>query len=317
MSISYSHPLSQGFKRMKKALFQPFDLTKWFRIGFTAWLAGLTECQGSGSNVNSNHSHADWDDFFNFPQTAWDWLMDNPLWFNLIIVGVVFLIIVVSLFIWISARGKFMFLHNVANNKSDISKPWHEYRKEGNSLFFFEFFWGWFAFAVFIVFAVYCFSTGKELYFGDDTKVAVFGAIAQMVLMFIGYMIVFGYISLFLKDFVVPIMYKHRIGIAKGWGKFLVLFGKKFFPFVLYGLFIFILGLGVGIAIVFFALITCCIGLLLIAIPYIGTVVLLSVSYTFRAFSIEFLSQFGDDYNVFPKSYPEILDADAKANADK
>lgn len=201
-----------------------------------------------------------------------------------------------------------MFLHNVANSKADISKPWHEYRKEGNSLFIFEFFWGWFAAAVFISFMVYCFLSGSTLYYNNADNVAIFAAVAQMILLLIGYIIVFGYISLFLKDFVIPIMYKHRVGVLRGWGKFLKLFGRKLFPFILYGLFIFILGIGVVITVIFFAVLTCCIGLLLIVIPYIGAVVLLPITYTFRAFSIEFLAQFGDEFNVFPKGYPEILE---------
>lgn len=308
MSIRYTQPLSLGYNRMKKALFQPFDITKWFRIGFTAWLAGFTDCDGGSGGNGGNTGNVNWDKFFSFPQTAWDWLLDNPLWSNLIIVGIITLIIFISVLIWISSRAKFMFLHNVANDKADISEPWHEYRKEGNSLFIFQFFWGWLAFAAFISFLVYCFVSGKTLYYDDATNVAIFAAIAQMILLFFGYLIVFGYVSLFLKDFIVPIMYKHRIGILGGWSKFLALFLRKFFPFILYGLFIFILGIGVVIAVIFLAVMTCCIGLLLIAIPYVGAVVLLPVSYTFRAFSIEFLAQFGDDFNVFPKDYPEILE---------
>jgi hypothetical protein len=308
MSIRYSHPLSLGYNRMKKALFQPFDISKWFRIGFTAWLAGFTDCDGGSGGNGGQNNHVDWDEFFSFPETAWNWLLDNPLWFNLIIVGVVLLVIVISVVIWISSRGKFMFLHNVANNKADISEPWHEYRKEGNSLFLFELFWGWLAVAVFISFLAHCFLTGTSLYYADATNVAIFTAIAQMVLLLIGYIIVFGYISLFLKDFVVPIMYKHRVGVLKGWSTFLALFARKLFPFILYGLFIFVLGIGIVIGVIFFAVLTCCIGLLLIAIPYIGAVILLPISYTLRAFSIEFLAQFGDDFNVFPKGYPEILE---------
>ncbi|WP_321342855.1 hypothetical protein [uncultured Draconibacterium sp.] len=298
MQISYSQPLSAGWNRMKKALFQPFDMNKWFRVGFTAWLAGLTECKGNSSG--NNGSYTDWDEFFNFPQTAWNWLLDNPLWANLILVGLIILFIIISVVIWVSSRGKFMFLHNVAHDKAEISHPWHEFRKEGNSLFVFEFFWGWFAFAVFALLAAFCFITGKDLYFTHAPKAAVFAAVTQMVLLFIGYLVVFGYISLFIKDFVVPIMYKHRVGILKGWGKFLMLFGKRALPFIFYGLFIFVLGIGVGMAVLFFALITCCVGLLLLVIPYIGAVILLPISYTFRAFSVEFLAQFGDEYNVFP-----------------
>lgn len=308
--ISYSRPLSQGYQRMKKALFQPFDISKWFRVGFTVWLAGLTECNIGGSGNHSKTSYNDWDEFFNFPQTAWNWLTDNPLWANLILVGLVLLIAIVSVFIWVSSRGKFMFLHNVVHDNSEISKPWHEYKKEGNSLFLFEFFYRWLAFAVFALFAAYCFVTARELYYDDLPKIAVFWSIMQMILLFLAYLLIFGYTSLFLKDFIIPIMYKHRIGIFRAWGRFLLLFGSKFFTFLLYGLFIFILGIGVGIAVIFFALITCCIGLLLLAIPFIGAVILLPVSYTFRAFSIEFLAQFGKEYNVFPQEGVEILEVE-------
>jgi hypothetical protein len=45
---------------------------------------------------------------------------------------------------------------------------------------------------------------------------------------------------------------------------------------------------------------TCCIGFLILAIPYVGSVVLLPVSYLFRALSVEFLEQFGPEYVLFP-----------------
>ena len=48
-------------------------------------------------------------------------------------------------------------------------------------------------------------------------------------------------------------------------------------------------------------LVTRCIGWLLLVIPYIGTVVTLPFWYTLRAFSLEFLAQFGPEYNVFPR----------------
>jgi hypothetical protein len=123
-----------------------------------------------------------------------------------------------------------------------------------------------------------------------------------MILIFFALIIVTGYISLFVRDFVVPIMYKYRLGIAGGWFRFLPLFGKYFYLFIVYGLFIFILSIAAVIATLSFALVTCCIGLLLLALPYIGAVVFLPVSYTFRALSIEFLAQFGDEFNVLPES---------------
>ena len=109
---------------------------------------------------------------------------------------------------------------------------------------------------------------------------------------------IFGYISLFLNDFIVPIMYKHNLSATQAWSKFLTLTLQHPGSFILYGLFVFAVGIGVGILILLAALLTCCIGLLLIMIPFVGSVILLPVSYTFRAFSIGFLAQFGDYFSV-------------------
>jgi hypothetical protein len=39
--IEIFKPFGEAFELMKKILFQPFDLKKWFVIGFAAWLANL------------------------------------------------------------------------------------------------------------------------------------------------------------------------------------------------------------------------------------------------------------------------------------
>ncbi|NNM29868.1 MAG: hypothetical protein HKO57_10115, partial [Akkermansiaceae bacterium] len=45
--IEYVLPTSRSLAGMKRVLFQPFDLGKWFVLGFTAWLAGLADGGGS------------------------------------------------------------------------------------------------------------------------------------------------------------------------------------------------------------------------------------------------------------------------------
>lgn len=304
MNINFRAPLSRGFERMKKALFQPFDITKWINIGFTAFLAGLTDCNGGGGNGNTGtkFSEFDWDDFFSFPETAKEWLISNPHWFSLIIAGLIFLIIVGIILTWVSSRGKFMFLFNVATNRDEIVKPWKEYRKEGNSLFWWKFFYGWLIFGIFILFFAYSFGVFKHIHDGLIPTAAKFGFIFGIILTFIGLVVVAGYISLFVNDFIVPIMYKKRISVISGWSEFLKLSVQNMGSFFVYGLFIFILGIAVAIAVILFAVFTCCIGLLLIMIPFVGAVILLPISYTFRAFSIEYLATFGDEYNVFPQN---------------
>jgi hypothetical protein len=56
--------------------------------------------------------------------------------------------------------------------------------------------------------------------------------------------------------------------------------------------------------VVVIGLFTCCAGFLLLAIPYVNAVILLPVSYTFRAFSLEFLAQFGSGFNCFTAGRP-------------
>jgi hypothetical protein len=51
MGASVTVPLDQAFTRAKQITFQPFDLRKWFVLGFAAWLATLLE---SGMNFNFN-----------------------------------------------------------------------------------------------------------------------------------------------------------------------------------------------------------------------------------------------------------------------
>ena len=51
-----------------------------------------------------------------------------------------------------------------------------------------------------------------------------------------------------------------------------------------------------------FGLLTCCIGWLLLAIPYIGAVVMLPIYVTFRSLDLEFLGQFGAEYTLLEET---------------
>lgn len=309
MNIQYIDPLSAGWERMKKALFQPFDLGKWFTVGFTAFLAALLDGGGGGSN-NANigeKSNADFDDFFNFPVMAWQWLLDNPVWFTLIVIGVVFLFVLGIVLTWLSSRGKFMFLYNVVHDKAEVKIPWYEYSKEGNSLFLWRFVYGLIVFVVVLVSLFYAFGIARNIYFNDlsfsDQLLSIFG----MVFFFFILFVLSGYISLFLDSFIVPIMYKHRLSTTQAWNRFLPLLSQKPGHFILYGIFIFMLIILVVLAVIIFGFVTCCIGFLLLIIPYVGSVVFLPVSYTFRAFSLEYLAQYGDDFQLFEDQQPDDL----------
>lgn len=315
MNISYSDPLSSGWNRMKKALFQPFDLGIWFTLGFTAFLAGLVDSGGSPGGSTGNfgnkfkHNDYDLDEFVDYPLMAWNWLLEHTFWFSLIIFGIFLLIAIIVIFTWLSSRGKFMFLDNVIHRRAEVVKPWHEFKYLGNSLFVWRLVYGIISFAVIMTSLIVSAIILIGIFINHTPISAQIFSIIGLILQFMALIIISSYISLFLNDFVVPIMYKNKISTSKAWFRFLPVFSKHIGHFLLYGLFVFLLIIVVVISVIFFGLFTCCLGFLLLIIPYIGSVVFLPVSYTFRAFSVEFLEQFGDDLVIFPKQeeQPEVL----------
>lgn len=299
MSVSYSEPLTRAWDRMSLALFKPFDIHKWFVVGFTAFLAGLSDGhQGSGG------SRGRWDtnfkDFLDFPHKAWIWLADHPGWFVAIVFAAFLVLVVGIVLLWLSSRGQFMFLDNVVHNKAEIAKPWNEYRKESDSLFLWRLVFHLIGLAAFVLFAILFFKSATRIYeenrFHPIPLLWIAGMAAALLLL----IVVLGYVAMFLKDFVVPIMAKNRVPATRGWALFMPLFREHAGSFILYGLIVFAL---VGIFVVFVViagLVTCCIGWFLLVIPYIGTVVTLPFWYALRAFSLEFLAQFGLAYEMFP-----------------
>ncbi len=302
MKIAYINPLQMAWKKMARSLFRPFDITRWMIVGLTAFLAGLADYGGGGTISSRFVGFADFHDFLRLPQLLWEWLMDNPGWLILIVSVSVLIFLLYILFLWLSSRGKFMFLDNVVKNRAEIAKPWHEFKRLGNSLFLWRLFFRLVCIVVFIVLLGQCFIIGSSIY--EDRYASTFPVfkIVAMVFLLILMIAAAGYILLFLEDFVVPIMYKKNLSANRSWGVFFQLFLKHPVEFLLYGILVFFLYIIAAVCIVVAALLTCCIGLVLLIVPYIGSVVILPVSYLFRSFSLEFLGQFGEEFKLFTES---------------
>ena len=304
MTIQYIEPLSRGISRMKRALFKPFDLTVWFTVGFTAFLAGLANLGFTTGPSFRNRSKFELESVLYFPQRAWEWLMNNPGWAALIAVAAFVLFVIGIVLTWLSSRGKFMFLDNVVWNRSRVVAPWYEYRAEGNSFFLWTFVWGLIFLALLIVYVFCIFTYMQTLYESSGTgKTLVLPAmLAGLVFIFVS--IINLFILALLNNFVVPTMYRDRITTWKAIQKFFPTFMSNFFHFIGYALFLLCLWMLIIVGVCIAGCITCCIGFLILAIPYINAVVLLPISYVLRAFGVEFLEQFGPEYRVFPN--PEI-----------
>jgi hypothetical protein len=298
--ISVIAPVSQALDRVKLVLFQPFDLGKWFVIGFCAWLAQLGESGGSYNfRVPGDHNRRGGGGFEQEFEQAKTFVLDNLHWLIPVVVAVVLLIMAVGVFItWLNSRGKFMFLHCVALNRADVEVPWRKYARPGNSLFWFRILLGLLSSVVMLplaaglaVFAVLTFVKG------DVTPVAIAGFIGGVLVLLV-FALVFFLIIKLTVDFVVPVMYLRGCGWQEGWGIMRRRLGAQVGDLLLYLLFQFVLAIITGTLVLLLMIITCC-ACCLMLLPYLGTVLLLPVFVFHRAYSLHYLAQFGREFDVF------------------
>ncbi len=307
MDIAFLAPFSKGWNRMTKALFKPFNLGKWFIVGFTAFLAGLLDGHnGSGGLKISDSNKIDWGDVFATPLYFWEWLMDHPGWLTFIMFIIPVIIAIVVVLTWISSRGKFMFLDNVVHDRAKVTQPWNDYRMHGNSLFVWRLVFGIICLSIIGLFIFLFFNLAYDIHVHDFEVAAHVPSLVGIIFLALITVIVIAYVSLFLSDFIVPIMYRDNLTATQAWHKFLSIFSRHWISFILYGILILFLNIIVVIFVILAIIFTCCVGLLLLIIPYINAVVTLPISYTFRAFSVEFLEQFGPDFKIFPEQAEHI-----------
>jgi hypothetical protein len=298
--ISVAAPISPALDRVKRLLFQPFDLGKWFVIGFCAWLAGLGE-RGGGFNFHSpgGGGHGGGGTYRREFDEARHYVLENLYW----IVPLVMAVAVLGfglwmLFRWLNSRGRFMFLHCVALDKAEVAVPWQKFAHEGNSLFLFRLGFGLIGMALMLPFAVVAGLMIFRMSFGGQWNIRGIMGLVGLGLLLILIGIVFAIISKFTKDFVVPIMFLRGKRCLEAWRELLGLLSDNLGQFILYLLFQIVLSAAIGMLVLAVMIATCCCCCLML-LPYIGTVLLLPVLVFQRAYSLYYLAQYGRAYDVF------------------
>ena len=300
--VSVIEPVSPAIETVKATLFKPFDLGKWFVIGFCAWLAQLSQ--------GGFH--------FNFPFRGFDrsHLLPSQLqnFFEIrlpliITIGAVAFIIGTAILVvclWLSSRGKFMFLYCVALNKAEVKTPWHRFRQQGNSLFLFRLAVGVVFLLCLLLFtgAIVLFVALFGRYHGNISP-PVFVAVALLSFILVPVAIGVALILKLTSDFVVPLMYLRPCTCVEAWREFWALLSKNIGRFALYILFQIVIAMAIGAIVVAAVLVTCCCAGALLAIPYIGTVLKLPLLMFSRAYSLLYLRQFGPQFDVFLPVVPQ------------
>jgi hypothetical protein len=307
-SASVILPVGQAFDRVKRILFQPFDLGKWFVIGFCAWLAILGEGGGSvggGANHRFRGPGGGGGDFRHEFDRARDFVLDNLHWIVPVVVALVVLGLTLwVLFTWLSSRGKFMFLHCVALNRAEVMVPWNEFAREANSLFWFRIALALAGMVLMLPPLVLAFVTGIRMGLQNAWTIADVLGLIGLVLLTIVLGLVLAIIAKLTTDFVVPIMFLHGKRCLEGWSELRRLLAANVGEFLLYLLFQIVLAVAVGLLTLAIVLVTCCVAGCLLAIPYLGTVLYLPVLVFKRAYSLHYLAQYGPAYDVFQPVAP-------------
>lgn len=291
LNVSVIAPISDAIDRTKLMLFKPFDLNRWFTIGFCAWLAILAGSGGGGGNFNSLGNHYG-------PEISEFVRTHLALVISIVCAAITLGVVITLVCLWLSSRGRFMFLHCVAQNKAEVKIPWRQYRYLANSLFVFRLILGLIAFISLTTFIA---AAGVPIFMmrHDPSKIAIIIIVAVGVPVIVILGLALALVGKFTEDFVVPIMYLRNCTCVAGWKEFLTLLRANIGRFALYFLFQIVIGMALGAIILAAACLTCCIAACLMAIPYIGTVVLLPILVFSRSYSLYYLRQYGPGLDAF------------------
>src|SRR5215471_6413216 len=288
--IEIFKPFGEAFELMKRILFQPFDLKKWLVIGFAAWLANL----GAGGGGNFNYPDNQRKEAHKFNEAI------GQIPQSVLITGICVLIcvvlILIVMFAWLRARGRFMLVDCIVRNRAAIVEPWKEFRTEGNSFFLFSLL---IVFALIVAIAI----AGLALIlpfipWGDHSQPGVAFWIGLSLFVFVA--VCLAFVWALVCQLMVPIMYRQRCRARLAFAKAVDLVTSQPGPILLYVLFLLLLAVAMFMIACAVTCATCCIA----AIPYVGTVILLPIPVTLGAFSLLFLRQFGPDYDVWAGSMP-------------
>ncbi len=303
LNISVVKPVNRAIERTKLILFKPFDIGKWFVMGFCAWLACLNQ---GGFNFHFNLPSNRQNGCEPVAGKIEDFFRTNPQLAIAIVAAVVILgILIFLLTLWLSSRGRFMFVDCVAKNKAEVKRPWTEFRSEANSLFKFNL-------VLSIVGIVFVLLIGAAIFgvvylFKDyhSARWVIISSVVFAAMMVFAGMVLLGLTAKFTKDFVVPIMYIDRRKCLVGWKTFWPLLTGNTGKFALYTLFQLLVSVCIFIVVIAAVCVSCCCLGCLFAIPYIGTVAMLPIPCFVRSYSLYYLGQYGSQFDVFSYALPQ------------
>jgi hypothetical protein len=305
-----------AWKKMVALLFKPFCFTKWFYLGFCVWMATLLDGSSNFYNYRvpqkneKNESSREFinalDRIFNgesgtFLSRSSAELKIPEQYITLIIASIiiflVILLLITVILIWFRSRFKLILLDNLIHDQTEIISAWRKFRAGGNNIFSWYIILGVIAillYSVCFIVAAFgfipwfraCLFNHKLL---TPEAFHIFLMATAMSFMCI-ITIAFALINFIFDELVIPVIYWTGSSVMPAWVKIGILLRANLGSFCRYLCLYLIFSIIAGSAIILAGLLTCCLGLLLLLIPIIGTVIILPVPVFFKFFSLEFLA---------------------------
>jgi len=342
MKIKYTDVLNSSVEWTKAVLLRPFNMKKWVILTFVALMAGTLMNNSFNFQIPSSASKdkkVQSEKVIKATPEADKKAPASRLSLPLIVLIVFVVMAFAVLFTWLSSRFDFVFLDNIVKNNASIKIPFRANRKIGNSLFLFNLAMiAVFFISLGVLFLPFILILWKTNFSGQDPAAAlmqIFSVSAPLLVLFFILIVIFGFVVLVANDFIVPVMYRDKIGFTKAYAQVRPIIMESKFEVLIYCLIKSALGLGIGIAsmiIAFLAILALILPVLILAVllygvylilpapaqlifaitsliitlPVLGFIFMLSIwclnlpfAVFMRIFSLKFISRLAPRYNLF------------------
>ena len=295
---------------VKTILLQPFDVARWLMLGLIAFLAYLWH---GGYLFDTRFDNA-----LNRDNPAWQSLRDsvNLAYEHRVATAVVLFfatfvaLVIWVLFEWLSARATFVYIDDVATNRSQLVRPWKEHGEEADSLFFWRLTFLLIAGLMRMILSVPVIIGVLSAIRADEdvtfARILESSGVPLVLPLIILIMLAGGAVRMTLSDFVAPVQYLRRIRCGAAFRVVLGLIRNDPASFILFyvlKILILLVTVVVGRALGCNACVAvccfCCVGF-----PIIQQILLQPLYVFNRAFSLFFLQGFGPDLDVFGPGAP-------------
>lgn len=299
---------AHSWRRMRVILFAPFDLARWFSIGFCAWLAAI----GGGGGC---HGNFDVDQFRTQVQEGekpvaalWAqvqaFLEQHPaLSAGLVAAvagGIVLALLLGVVFCWLRSYGSFMLLHRLHHPAASIREAWQVAGRTATSLFWWRCALGFCGVAALAAIAAGAVLTlGVAVLRGGSWQTIAAAITPHWVALWAGLLttllVVWTLLLSLTYHFVEPVMYLRGVGAWQAWRVVgdlgrqypgaLVRYYLCLTVWMLIGMFVLII-IGLG---------TCCLVFVVLLIPFLNAVALLPFTLFHRGLGPKFLRRWRPD----------------------